>query len=181
MSSISCVPAANAAMLFCAQLDKSSFWSSDFIHWSRRKWGIFSVGQTSRLNKFNIKNDKLINHHHFYLYSLKQQRSGIILLEIKQADFETKLGRCTHFVLSNSEIFFCPALHWNMKYLALKYEISCIEIWNMFQPEISLFKHQFSPPSRIPEFIVYTNQKIYGEMFALHFKLLLTWALATIF
>ena len=123
MSSISCVPAANAAMLFCAQLDKSSFWSSDFIHWSRRKWGIFSEGQTSRLNKFNIKNDKLINHHHFYLYSLKQQRSGIILLEIKQADFETKLGRCTHFVLSNSEIFFCPALHWNVKYLALKYEI----------------------------------------------------------
>ena len=29
-------------------------------------------------------------------------------------------------------------------------------------------------PSRIPEFVVYTNQKIYGEMFALHFKLLLT-------
>ena len=87
------------------------------IHGSRGTWL-----QTSRLDKFNIKNDKLINHH-FYLYSLKQQRSGIILLEIKQADFETKLGRCTHFVLSNSEIFFCPALHWNVKYLALKYEI----------------------------------------------------------
>ena len=74
---------------------------------------------------------------------METEASGIIFAKIKQAQFETKLGCSTHFT-----------------HPALRYSFSDA---SKYIPANPLFKHQYFPRRHIAEFIVYTNQRIYGK------------------